>query len=104
MTRMFAFVLFLILPFSAAAEETDFVKYICNNPDGAIEVVHNSNELIMGLSPLPGGCKWLLPATVGQIHDTVAHMNTPNQETARIAEVTVNGEHGYSSGIVWLLF
>lgn len=104
MTRILLLVLFAALPFQVAAGETDYVKYICTDPHGAAEVVHKSNELIMGLSPLPSGCEWLLPGTVGDIHETLFHMNTPNQETARIAEVTVNGEFGYSSGIVWLLF
>lgn len=84
------------------ADENELIKFICNNHYAVADVALN-NELIIGLSPLPGGCQWISPVAIGKIGQTIRIIDIAPGVYSRITEVTVNGMTGYSAGIVDLL-
>jgi hypothetical protein len=99
----FLFAALAATPGRTSAQEVDLVKFICTSAGGVHDVILRAESLVMGLSPLPGGCEWLPPETYGTIGETVSHIDTPGHRVARISRVRVQGRAGLSAGLVELL-
>ena len=88
---------------TAAAEDVQLVKFLCNTPQAVQDVIGRSDDLVVGVSGLPSGCRWLPPGTFGDVVATVRYVDTPGGGTARVAAVEVNRRRGFSAGLVELV-
>ena len=91
------------MPARTSAQEIQLVKCTCNSAGGVQDLIGEADDLVFGISPLPGGCVWLPPGTYGTIGERFYHVDTPHGRIARISLAQVSGRSGLSAGLVELL-
>lgn len=82
------------IPAAAAAGDIEAVKSVCNSTGGVAEIVAKADDLVVWLSPLPGGCAWLPATTYGRIGETLFLAEAPGDRVARITHVFLVGREG----------
>lgn len=94
----------MLLPACASAGEyTTTVKFTCTSQSAAEEVVWTRADLIVGLSPLPGGCEWVYPVLVGTVGETVEYIDVGRGYQARINRVRLGELEAFSAGVDFLM-
>ena len=95
----------LLAPFlgGAGVSEIAVVRFVCTSPGAVLDVIRRSDDLIIGLSPLPSGCAWQPMGTTGRIGQTLFYVDGPGGRVARVSPTEVDTQSGFSAGLVELL-
>ena len=88
---------------ASATEDIQLVKFLCSTPGAVRDVISRSDDLVVGVSRLPSGCRWLPQYTYGRVGATLFYVDTPGRRVSRVSAVTVGKRAGFSAGLVELL-